>query len=158
MLVVKRGLPAILAYSCKANNHVLNSLGCGRRAPRSVSPRRLSDCRPFSWALRSLRPSTWAWRAMGAETSGPVGHPGRLSPRHRQPLGRARGYAGAMLGSLIACCCFASPPACGWSYDMHLLRCHSAVAAVGFVTTTILVPLAHGLVAMYLATRQIWLA
>src|SRR5262249_53332044 len=64
----------------------------------------------------------------------------------------ARGYSGAILCSFLACTCFAlllrRPTA-----TISLLYIALALTAIGFVTTTIVVPVAHGLIGMIVSLR-----
>jgi hypothetical protein len=152
--VVKRGPLVILSFSCSANNHIANSLLMWLMLV-TVGEGEVQMRLP-AFLLGTLTPQAVFWSLRG--------HWGRWHAAFTAALvgvhfwvvayaGQARGYSGAVLFSFLACAFFAEMlrRQRGSVIALYIL---SAVLSFGFIATTILVPLAHGLAASALYLHQ----
>ena len=153
MLVVRRGPLVILSFSSSANNHVLNS------ALMWVTTHTLGEHEwavrlwPFIMSLAAVQLVFWTLvRTSGVAMATTAG---LLAAMHGWIAGHgteARGYAGAILCTWVAMATMAqllTRP----TLRATLLYIVASVAAFGFVTTSLLVPLAHGALGVVLALR-----
>ena len=155
LTVVRRGPVVILTYSNNANNHVLNSLLMW--LVRAVAGEGEVQMHLPVFFLGLVTPLTayWALRETGGRGA---------RRRHRRavdgprpggcPRGGRTGYAGAILCSLLACSFFARLLRGQAGNREAFLYLLSAVAGVGFLLTSVLVPVTHGVVALVLYLRS----
>jgi hypothetical protein len=148
--VVKRGPAVIFSFSSDANNHPLNSMllwGTLRAIGENEAALRLF---PFLFTLTSVQLVYW-WllRPAGLPAAFLAGFATATHPWIISHGVEARGYAGAILFSWLAIICFSHLLTRG-SPTLTVIYIISCVTAFGFISTTILVPLAHGAVAVLL--------
>ena len=153
VLVVRRGPLVIASYSANANNHILNSalmwvvsaLGGEREYVLRLVPFVMSLVAVQLVFLTLLPLAGLRVAALAALTAA----------IHGWVTGHgteARGYAGAILCSWVAIVCFArmlTRP----TRRATLAYIAAAVLSFGFVTTSLFVPIAHGLIGLVLLVR-----
>ncbi len=148
--VVKRGPVVILTFSCDANNHILNSL-LTWASIRAISEHETAlHLSPFLFSIAAVQLLFWTLvRAAGTRVAFLSGLVAATHPWLINHSVEARGYAGAILFSWASIIVFARMITQG-SPRQTALYIACCVTAFGFITTTILIPFAHGLVACFL--------
>jgi hypothetical protein len=148
--VVKRGPAVIFTFSSNANNHVLNSLLMWASLHAIGEHETVLRLSPFLFCLAAVQLLYWTLlRAGGPGVAFLVGLAAATHPWLINHGVEARGYAGAILFSWTAIVSFARLITQG-SPRWTVLYIASCVTAFGFMTTTILIPIAHGAVACFL--------
>lgn len=148
--VVRRGPVVIMAYSNGANNHILNSLLAW------LSIRTLGEMEvvlhliPFFLLVATVQLLFWTLLpAAGTRVAFISGLASAVHPWLIIHGVEARGYMGAILFSWAAVSAFAHLLTDG-SRRLTILYIGSCALAFGFVSTTIMVPFAHGVFACLL--------
>jgi hypothetical protein len=151
---VRRGPIVILARSSRANNHIINSMAIW------VVVKILGESEPVArlpaFALALAVPQAVFWGLRARRGRGAAALAALLVATHCRVLLHgieARGYAGAILFSYLACLAFSRVlEASSARVITAYVAC--AVASFGFIPTTIFVPLGHGVAASLLWLRR----
>ncbi len=151
--VARRGPTVILTFASAANNHILNSLGLWVTLNTIGESEAKLHLIPFALGAMGVLVVWWGVRPKGrvAATIAAATLAGHIAFVNHTT--EARGYAGATTFAVASCFLFAGLlRGGGRGWTAAYIMC--AVAACGFVATTVLVPAAHGLVAIVVYVRR----
>jgi hypothetical protein len=153
--LVKRGPMVILSFSADANNHIANSLlmwcvlhGMGESEFLMRLPALLFGLATPIVVYGAL---VGVWGRERAALTAFLAAVNSAAVAHAV---EARGYSGAILFSFLACRTFMAllDRSSGRNLFLYVLF---AVTSVGFIATTVLVPLSHGVVALILYLKSL---